>query len=68
MTEADRMIIIGIAAVVVIYIFYRIGKPSEPKDRPGPHNNWRSDKTTINSSSWTEDGHGDYGSGDGGSH
>ena len=66
MTEADRIIFIVIAVVALIYLFYRIGTRSERKDRPGPHNNWRSDKSTSNSSGWTENGNGQISSGDGG--
>ena len=70
MTEADQIIFIGIVVVALIYLFYRIGTRSERKDRPGPHNNWRSDTSTSNSSGWRENFPGNVsdGSSDGGGH
>jgi hypothetical protein len=64
MTLFDGLVIAGI--MVALGLFW-LGKGSSKKDRPGPHNNWRANKSTSATSSWTESGEGFNGSCGGGS-
>ncbi len=62
-------VVFGLVAAVILVglAFFALSKGTSRRDRPGPHNNWSVNKSTIKESSWNESEKGFNGNGGGAS-
>ena len=58
MSDIDRITLIGLAAIGLAFMFFRLGFPVKSNDEPGPHNNWRVEDRGKKESSFDEGGAG----------